>query len=485
MKILVVDDEADVRASLTAFLVKLGHHVNSARGGNEGLKLLHSDSYDVLITDLRMPGLDGLELLRRIKRIERSPVHVIVITGHGDMDNAIMALKYGAWDYLRKPINIRELAIALERIEEYSALKADYQSLKEHFDDRVALETAAMRVEADHLRAAYLEEIGLDGLCIYSEAMRNVVEQAEKYSRDRDIAVLIEGESGTGKELIARFMHHYGHGKTTHPFIAINCGAVSRELFEAELFGHEPGAFTGASPKGRKGKLEAAAGGTLFLDEIGEMPYSAQVKLLRVLEDRKVCRLGGVDEMEIDVRIISATNKDLQREVEGKRFRLDLFYRINMGHIVIPPLRKRPEDILPLAGRFISRACSRKGHQFGRFDRSAEDFLANHRWPGNVRQLKNAMERLAVMSPCDVVTAADLAFLEDSSVSSSDAFSGRISRDWEAESLPEKELDLEAVNEDIIRRALQKHRGNRTYTARYLKISRRVLQGKLKKIPGV
>ena len=482
MRVLVVDDEPDVRSSLTGFLAKLGHRVNSAADGDEGLKCLHSDPYDVLITDLRMPGLDGLELLRRIKRIERSPVHVIVITGHGDMDNAIMALKYGAWDYLRKPINVRELAITLERIQEYSVLRNSYQRLKEEFDDRVALETDAVRVEADHLRAAYLEEMGLDGLCIYSEAMRSVVEQAEKYSRDRRMAVLIEGESGTGKELIARFIHHYGHRKATCPFVAINCGAVSRELFEAELFGHEPGAFTGAAPGGRKGKLEAADGGTLFLDEIGEMPFSAQVKLLRVLEDHRVCRVGGVDEVEIDVRIISATNKDLRREVDAGKFRLDLFYRINTGRIVIPPLRDRPEDVLPLARRFVSRACSRKGLRFGRFDPPAEKFLLTRRWPGNVRELKNAMERLAVMCPCDTVDAADLAFLEDGGASPGEGFFRRQSSWWEGGPLPEKELDLEALNGSIIRRVLEKHRGNRTHAAQYLRMSRRVLQGKLKKM---
>jgi two-component system, NtrC family, response regulator AtoC len=482
LKILVVDDEPDVRNSLTRFLGKLGHDANTATDGNEGLKRLHSEPFEVLITDLRMPGLDGLELLRRIKHIERSPVHVIVITGHGDMDNAILALKYGAYDYLRKPINVRELAITLQRMEEYSTLKANYLRLKEEFDDRVALETAAVRGEADSLRAAYLEEIGLDGLCVYSEAMREVVNQAEKYSADRQMAVLIEGESGTGKELIARFIHHYGQGKTLHPFVAINCGAVSQELFEGELFGHEPGAFTGATVRGRKGKLEAADGGTIFLDEIGEMPFNAQVKLLRVLEERRLYRLGGLKEVGIDVRIISATNKDLQKEVDAKKFRLDLFYRINMGRIAIPPLRDRPEDVMPLARRFITRACSRKGLQFGRFDPSAEDFLTTHCWQGNVRELKNAMERLAVMCPCDTISSKDLAFVRDAVSPTGDIRIPDIHCGHACLPLPEKELDLEALNENIISRALEKHRGNKTHTARYLRISRRVLQGRLKRM---
>ncbi len=482
MKILVVDDEPDVRSSLKRFLGKLGHDVGTASDGNQGLDSFHSNPVDVLITDLRMPGLDGLELLHRIKHIERFPVFVIVITGHGDMDNAIMALKYGAYDYLRKPINVRELAITLERIEEYAHLKEKYSRLKEEFDDRVALATEAVRGEADYLRAVYLEEIGLDGLCVYSQAMRDVVDQAQKFSADRHLAVLIEGESGTGKELIARFIHHYGHGKSARPFIAVNCGAVSQELFEGELFGHEPGAFTGATPTGRKGKIEAADGGTIFLDEIGELPFNMQVKLLRVLEERKISRLGGLQEVEVDVRIISATNKDLQREVDAKKFRLDLFYRINMGHIVIPALRERPEDIMPLARRFITRACSRKGAQFERFDRSAEDFLTNHLWPGNVRQLKNAMERLALMCPCDTVSSDDIALVDDSGSAGKEVCVQKTACDPLDLTLPERELDLEALNAHIIRRALEKYNGNKTHTARYLRISRRVLQGKLEKM---
>jgi two-component system, NtrC family, response regulator AtoC len=482
VRILVVDDEPDVRSSLMRFLEKLGHDVNTASDGNQGLDSFHSNPVDVLITDLRMPGLDGLELLHRIKRIERFPVFVIVITGHGDMDNAIMALKYGAYDYLRKPINVRELAITLERIEEYAHLKENYSRLKEQFDDRVALETEAVRGEADYLRAVYLEEIGLDGLCVYSQAMRDVVDHAQRFSADRHLSVLIEGESGTGKELIARFIHCYGHGKSRRPFIAINCGAISQELFEGELFGHEPGAYTGATTTGRKGKIEAADGGTIFLDEIAEMPFNMQVKLLRVLEERKISRLGGLKEVDVDVRIISATNKDLQHEVNAKKFRLDLFYRINMGHIVIPALRERPEDIMPLARRFITRACSRKGARFGRFDRSAEDLLTNHPWPGNVRQLKNAMERLALMSLCETVTADDLALVENSGPAGQEVYIQKTTCDPMEMVLPERELDLEALNANIIRRALEKHHGNKTHTARYLRISRRILQGKLKKM---
>ena len=335
-----------------------------AADGVEGLREFHSRDFNLVITDIRMPRMDGLEFLRRTKVIERSPVDIIVITGHGDMANAIKALKYGAYDYLQKPIDVRELTITMERSAEYTALRTNYARLKKEFDDQVEARTRTVRGQAEQLRAVYLEEIGLDRLCVYSEAMRRVIDQAEQYSSEKEIPVLIEGESGTGKELVARYVHHYGQVSAIVPFVAINCGAISRGLFEGELFGHEPGAYTGATAKGRMGRFEAADGGTIFLDEIGEMPLNLQVKLLRVLEEKRICRLGGVKEIPVDFRIICASNKDLSKEVHEKRFRLDLFYRINTGSIRIPPLRERRDDILPLAFHFVNRAFARRGKVF-------------------------------------------------------------------------------------------------------------------------
>ena len=348
MNILLAEDEHDIRRSLSKFLTKMGHTVSCATDGVAALKEFHESKVDLVITDIRMPGMDGIELLRRLKKIEISPVDVIVITGHGDMDSAVTALRYGAFDYLQKPINVRELAIAIERSQEYRRLRDQHIRLKRDLH-QAEEKSAAIQGEAAQLRRAYLEELGLDELCVFSESMRQVIRECEKYSTDRSICVLVEGESGTGKELVANYIHHYSQAAPLAPMVAVNCGAMSPELFEAELFGHESGAFTGATRTGRIGKLEAAFGGTLFLDEIGEMPGQLQVKLLRVIEERKLYRVGGVTSIPIDVRFLCATNKSLKQEVQEKRFQV--------GPLLPDQLRHHPHTSVARAQGGHSAAC--------------------------------------------------------------------------------------------------------------------------------
>jgi len=482
MNILVIDDEPDICLSLSGFLRRLGHRVETAENGAEGLKAFHSEEFDLIITDIRMPVMDGIELLKRIKTIERSPVDVIVFTGHGDMENAIKALQYGAFDYLHKPVNVKELAITLERSAEYTKLRNNYKNLKAEFNVKVNEAIHTCRGEAERLREAYLDEIGLGELYIFSDGMRQVLSQSEKYSSDRNIPVLVEGESGTGKELISRYIHHFNPDSSLAPFVAINCGAFTESLIESELFGHEKGAYTGATRTGRKGKLEAAHGGSIFLDEIGEMPLNLQVKLLRVLEEKKLYRVGGVKEIPIDIRIICATNSDLKTAVKNKTFRLDLYYRISVGNIRIPPLRARREAILPFAQRFASRAFARHGKVFNNFSPEAETFLKHYQWPGNVRQIKNVMDRLALFKSNGFIDLQDLAFIDDI-----DSVPGVDSRDTNKQTsidelaLPEQELNLENLNRKIISMALKKFNGNQTKTASFLGMTRRRLQGRMKK----
>lgn len=480
LTILLVDDEQDVRLSLSKFLGRLGHSVACASDAAEALTIFNSKPVDVLISDIRMPGMDGLELLQQIKRNQNSPVNVIIITGHGDMENAITALKHGAYDYLQKPIDVRELALTLERIEELNILQANYRQLKKDLNKKVAQKTQALRGETERIRQAYLEEVGLGNFKTYSRVMQEVLDLARKYSTDRSIPVLIQGESGTGKELIARFVHYYQADDPVSPFVAVNCGAISSQLFESEFFGYAGGAFTSAAPEGRKGKLEMAHSGTIFLDEIGEMPLDLQVKLLRALEEKKFYRVGGNRELPVDVRIISATSKDLALEVKENRFRADLYYRINTGRISIPPLRERLEGIIPLALFYVNRAAAKRGKTFGTFRSEAEAYLRQHPWPGNVRQLKNMMERLALLRPLDRIGLDDLISLDDEKKSSRELESlpvlGRSSF-----LLPADGLNLEQHIQEIIQQALDLNHGNQTKTAQYLGISRRVLQGRLKK----
>ena len=483
MNILVIDDEPDIRKSLSSFLKRLGHSVSCAGNGKEGLKRFHSKTFEIVITDIRMPVMGGLEFLKQIKRVERSPIDVIVFTGHGDMDNAVKALQYGAYDYLQKPINVKELAIALERAEEYSILRNNYNKLKAEFKDRVDEAVHSCRGEAERLRDAYLSEIGLGELCIFSEGMRRVLDQAGKYSIDRNIPVLIEGESGTGKELIARYIHHFNPISNESPFVAINCGALSESLIESELFGHESGAFTGATKGGRIGKFEAAEGGTVFLDEIGEMPLNLQVKLLRVLEEKKLFRVGGIKEIPVNVRFLCATNRDLEKDVEAKMFRLDLYYRISIGNIKIPPLRLRSDAILPFANRFASRAYKRQGKVFEAFSGEAERFLKSYSWPGNVRQIKNTMERVSLLKSDGYIEMSDLNFLYEMAANTSctNLDTGNVQTLADVQNLPDNGLDIEELNRNIVAGALQKFNRNQTKTAEYLRISRRQLQGRLKK----
>ncbi|RJR22744.1 MAG: sigma-54-dependent Fis family transcriptional regulator [Desulfobacteraceae bacterium] len=482
MKILLVEDEPDVSRSLGMFLQKLGYEVRNVPDGESGLREFHAGKPDLVITDIRMPNMSGLELLRRIKIVEKSPVDVIVITGHGDLDNAVTALKYGAFDYLQKPVNVKELAIAIERSREYTCLRNRYLQLRDEFNEKVENGIKAIRGEAEQLRRAYLQEVGLDEFCFYSEAMCKVVRAAETYSMDRSIPVLVEGESGTGKEVIARYIHYFSVVNMLSPFIALNSASLNMDLFESELLGHEPGAFTGALRNGRPGKLEAASGGTVFLDEVSEMPLQLQAKLLRVIEEKRFFRIGGLQEIPVDVRFICASNRSLRQAVEEKQFRLDLYYRIAMGYIHVPPLRDRKDDIMPLAHRFAQRAFKRRGKRFQSFSPDAESFLLSFSWPGNVRQLKNTLERVALMNMNGFVEAGDISFLEEINRKEDSDRKGPFTLGSDPFQLPPEGIDLDALVQKIIKDALTVNKGNQSRTARYLGMTRRALQGKLMKM---
>ncbi|MCL6478779.1 MAG: sigma-54 dependent transcriptional regulator [Peptococcaceae bacterium] len=347
LNILLVDDERESRSYLAEFLREQGHRVAESADGSEALDIFTAGEFHLVLTDIRMPKMSGLELLRKIRGMPGGQdVDVVLFTGNGDVRSAIEALRAGAYDYLLKPINVEELVAVTERAGERQALRRENAILTKKFKDAVEAATEETRQELSRFKKAYYESIGLGNIGVFSQAMKKIFQQARKLHTDRSIPVLIEGETGTGKEVIARYIH-YGDGNVTAPFVDLNCAAIAPNLFESELFGYEAGAFTGGTPRGQKGKLDLAQGGTLFLDEITEIPTDLQAKLLRVIQEKEFYRVGGLKKIKTDVRIVCATNVDIEKKVEEGAFRRDLYYRLNVGRISLPPLRERTEPQNP------------------------------------------------------------------------------------------------------------------------------------------
>jgi len=442
-KILIVDDEANIRNALAKLLTKVGHSVKSASNAQEALAMLRSSPFDVVLTDLRMPGEDGIHLLREIKK--RDPaIEVIVMTAYGTIETAVQAMREGAYDYIEKPINMERLPLLLERAVERRTLTEDNVRLRKVVSAK--------------------EEYG--NLVGRSEKITKLYELIEMVAPTA-ATVLIQGESGVGKELIARAIH-LRSPRSSGPLISLNCGAIPESLLESELFGFEKGAFTGAD-SARQGKIEMADHGTLFLDEVGEMNPKTQIELLRVLESRELRRLGGSKTISVDIRVIAATNKILSAEVAAGRFREDLFYRLNVVPINVPPLRDRTEDIPILIGRFLEEFGRSYHRTPKRLARDTGEALLRHRWPGNVRELRNLMERLTVTVNDTVIRIEDLP----------DEYRP-------AGQLPPTVTitlgdTLEKVEETVIRRTLAELTRHRERAAVILGISPRALHYKLKR----
>jgi DNA-binding NtrC family response regulator len=430
----------------------------------------------MVLSDIKMPKLSGIELLRRIVSLPGHKTDVVLFTGHGDMGTAIEALRAGAYDYLLKPINVAELAAITNRIAEHQSLLRENKVLTERFSDEVQAATEDTRQELNRLKQRLRQEHGLDNIGVFSEEMRSVIEKAHKYHENRSIPVLIEGETGSGKEIVSRIIH-YGDMSDEMvrqmPFIDVNCAAITASLFESELFGYDPGAFTGSLTKGQKGKLDLAQGGTLFLDEVGEIPLELQGKLLRVIQEKEFYRVGGLKKIKTDVRIICATNANLEQRVEQGTFRKDLFFRLKVGHLIIPPLRERREDIVALSEMFLRQFAGQK-NRFKRISSSAMSVLLAYDWPGNVRELRNTMEWVAFMYDDVELKPKHLEHLRK------DAPASRQPENKQTVTpatftLPAKEFRLEEFIEQIIQQALELCNGNKTAAALRLGISRRSL----------
>ncbi|MCP4727722.1 MAG: sigma-54-dependent Fis family transcriptional regulator [bacterium] len=482
MRILLVDDDESIRQSLSKFVTQLGHNVLLSENGERALGVLEREEVHLVLSDIRMPVMDGHEMLASIKKSEKFiDLIVVLFTGHGDIKGAVDAMRQGAYDYLLKPINVKELAIVINRINDYLALKEENKKLTSNFEEQLDKETNAIKTELLELRKAYARDVGIGEIGVYSEKMKSIYQTLKKFHVNPDIPVLIEGETGTGKEIIARYIH-YESGNITTPFVGLNCAAISATLFESELFGYEAGAFTGGRPKGQKGKLELASGGSILLDEICEIPTEYQAKLLRVLQEREYYPVGSLKKQSTDARFICATNKDVNKQVEDGTFREDLFYRLSVGHIVVPPLRERNNEVIPLAKMFLSQLAANKRTSFSGFSKEAEKLLTDFHWPGNVRQLKSTIERISLLWDDEEIQPSHLEFLFGKGIPSTESVSDENLVAEKEISMPSEKFDLNDWTFDIIRKALTKNNNNKSKTAKYLGISRNELYTYIKKI---
>jgi len=448
-KVLIADDEKNTREGLRLLLRSRPVDIRLAADGEEALQVVRAEPIDLVLADLKMPRLDGLELLRRVK--EHSPgTEVIILTGHGTIESARNALKQGAYDYLTKPVDVDELAMLVDRVLIEKSLRDENASLREALDRRY----------------------GFESIIGQSVAMRRIFQQVRQVA-PTNATVLIRGESGTGKELIARAIHQHSD-RARKSFIPVNCGALSHTLLESELFGHERGAFTHAIRQ-KPGRFELADGGTLFLDEISETSADFQVKLLRIIETGRFERVGGTQILSVDVRLVTATNRDLDAEVEQARFRADLLYRLKVIQIVLPPLRERREDIPLLVHAFLGEFCHTHNKRLMRIHPAALSILERHNWPGNIRQLRNVIEGA-------VILASD----KDTEVTP-EHLPVEIRQSLGATDLTEPARDirirvgtsLHDAERELIRATLSQTGGNRAKTARLLGVGRKTLYRKL------
>lgn len=488
MRILIVDDNATSLESLRTVLEDLGHQATAVPHPHRAIEEAARTFYPLIITDIRMPDMDGLELLAHLKSdTATAKSNVVLITGHGDMETAVEALRRGAYDYLNKPINARELAIVVDRCAEHMALVSENATLRSDMEGRVAQATTALRQDLEAARLRLRNVSGIGDIVTASPAMRRILEEAAIFHADTSVPVLVEGETGTGKEVVARLVH-FGHDGDDRPFIDLNCAAIPTELFESELFGHEAGAYTGSRSGGSPGKLELAADGTLFLDEVAELPLHLQPKLLRVLEERTFYRLGGLKRRNFRARIVCAANRDLEQMVENGLFRRDLYHRLRVGHLILPPLRERREDIPEMAALFLRREAARKKKQFTGIDDEALALLQSAVWKGNVRELENTIERAVLLHDGTLLRPEHLVL----PIRLSDDVSHRTGSEGtpanealtstpEDFRIPDEGMNLHEFVERLVEQALQRCNGNKTRAATLLGLSRFALLRRLRK----
>ncbi len=438
--ILIIDDEKNIRQGLAAALEMDGYNVLMADNGETGLQLALRGDIDLIITDLRMPGISGEEVLQKVTAASPG-LPVIVLTGHGSIDTAVDAMRAGAYDFLTKPLNLDRLSLIVKRALQNRELSLQHHQLKEELDSNKSFESIIGK----------------------SAEMQKIFEMVRRVAASK-ASVLITGESGVGKELIANAVHNLSPRKD-NPLVKVHCAALSENLLESELFGHEKGAFTGANAR-KRGRFELAHGGSIFLDEIGEINQNVQIKILRVLQDKRFERVGGEETVETDVRVIAATNRNLEEEITKGNFREDLYYRLNVVHIHVPPLRERKDDIPLMVSSFLKEFAKENGKNITSIDSRARSALYKYDWPGNIRQLRNCMESAVVMCAGDTLTLDD--------------FPPTISQNTAQDfvQIPNG-ITLEEAEKIYIQESLAVNQGNKSKTAEVLGIGRKTLHRKL------
>jgi DNA-binding NtrC family response regulator len=454
--ILVVDDQESIRHFISKNLEDEGYDVICASAGKQALSAIRDQAPDLVLLDLRLPDINGLEVLRRARQDDKD-LCVIIMTAFGEVESAVKAMKLGAFDYVNKPINLEQLQMMVEK----------------------ALESQTLRRELKHLRERRFSKDFIRG---QSPLILKVYDVVDQVAKSESTSVLIEGESGTGKELIANLIHDQS-ARREKPFLEINCAAIPRELLESELFGHERGAFTDAKSQ-KQGLLEMADGGTVFLDEVGEMGLNLQVKLLRVLERMTFKRVGGTKDIQVSVRIISATNRDLEEQVRKGHFREDLYYRLKVIPIRVPALRERREDIIPLAKHFMHEFNKAFGKDFASISPEAEKMLLEYPWPGNIRELRNIFERTVLLEEGDAIEPRHLKLSADGRSGDGKSIASKIDEILSAGELPSSGIPLEELMEEIerslITKAFATANNNQSKTAQLLNMKRDRLRYRMK-----
>lgn len=471
MQILLIDDDELSRRAIRNFLEDpLGHEVEAYDNCLEAFNSYQKNRQGLVISDIRMPGMNGIDLLKAIKAIDsKGETEVILITGFAELETSVEALRNGAFDYLFKPVNIKELDIVIRKISEKCLLKNENERLNKHFDEELNRTTAQIQKKLQQMELIYSDLFDQKKIGIFSNQMQEIVSLAKVFNQHRDVSVLIQGETGTGKEIIARIIHN-GASKSSLPFISVNCSAISSSLFESELFGYEKGSFTGASQFGSIGKIELAQRGTIFFDEIGDLPLDMQPKLLRVLQEKELYRIGGKEAIKLDVRFVFATNTDLESLVQQGKFRSDLLYRINTGKIFIPPLRERKTDIAALSLMFLKEVSEKRGKKFNKISSEAIRQLESYDWKGNVRELRSVIERAVLLHDGEMLENTHLMLKSDNLGQKSN--NSRLLQI----NLPETIFPLDDIEYEVSRKILDKFNGNISQAARYLNISWRRLK---------